>query len=427
MTWRGSRCIIGLQWGDEGKGKIVDMMAANATIVARFQGGNNAGHTVITQGRKVVLHLVPSGILQPHTHCLIGAGVVLNCTALAQEINTLNNSGLRLAERLSVDLNCPLIMPHHIALDQAREERGAGLGTTKRGIGPAHEDRIARRAVRLGEVLADQHREGIATSIAVANRELQALQARSLDPNEVIEQVSESAARIVPYAGDVAAILIAANKRDEAILLEGAQGALLDIDQGTYPHVTSSGCLASAAPAGLGVDLQPEVIGIAKAYVTRVGRGIMPTEADGQQADHLRVIGKERGATTQRLRRVGWLDLPALRHALLVNGCRRMILTKIDVMAELEEVRLCIAYRHKGNLIERLQPAGNFLAQCEPVYETLAGWPKIPPTATALPAAATSYLNRIEELTGAKIDLVSIGSDREANIIPQNPEMVLAR
>ncbi|MCY4324754.1 MAG: adenylosuccinate synthetase, partial [Betaproteobacteria bacterium] len=287
--------VVGLQWGDEGKGKLVDWLAAKAQHVARFQGGNNAGHTLVIDGQRIILHLIPSGIMQPDTHCYIGPGVVLDCRELDEEIGRLAANKIAVAGRLAISPGCPLIMRHHIELDRVRETSNR-IGTTLRGIGPAHEDRIARRAVRLRDVLAGRHAPLVAACVEHANRELVALGAAALDAGAVADEAAESAGRIAEHALDVAGALGSACRRGERILLEGSQGALLDIDQGTYPHVTSSNCIAAASAAGLGVDLRPEPFGIVKAYATRVGNGVFPTEISGAAAAALQAAGEEVGA-----------------------------------------------------------------------------------------------------------------------------------
>ena len=411
--------VVGLQWGDEGKGKIVDWLAAGAEHVARFQGGNNAGHTVVIDGRRTVLHLIPSGIMQPETSCYIGPGVVLDCQALHQEIGMLQESGIEVAGRLAVSPGCPLILGHHIELDRAREASGR-IGTTLRGIGPAHEDRVARRAVRLRDVLAGSHKPIVRESVEHANRELAALGAQPLSAGEVADAASKAGERIAGHAADVAGALIAAGRRGERVLLEGSQGALLDVDQGTYPHVTSSNCIAAAAAAGLGVDLRPEPIGIVKAYATRVGNGVFPTELSGAAAEALQAAGDEVGATTGRRRRVGWLDIPALQHALAINGCRRMVMTKLDVLAGQAKVKVCTAYRRGERLHNFMIPDSNWLDGCKPVYEELDGWESAG-AAEDVGEQARAYIGFIEQQTQAKVDVVSIGAERDANIVYRHP------
>lgn len=413
-------CVIGLQWGDEGKGKVVDWLAAHADFVARFQGGNNAGHTTVVAGKKRVLHLVPSGILHSRTHCLIGPGVVLDCDELAAETERLVRSGVQMAGRLTVSTQCALIMPHHIALDKAREAGAARLGTTKRGVGPAHESKVARRAVRLGDVLAGKHAALVERDVAVANLELAELNEPAFDAPDLSRQVFASATKVAKHAGDVADLLAQAAGRGATILVEGSQGALLDIDQGTYPHVTAASCLAAAAAPGLGIDLRPDVLGVTKAYTTRVGGGAFPTETGGKEEKHMRTLGAEFGSTTGRNRRIGWLDIPALRHALLVNGCNRMAVTKLDVLSGLAEVRLCVAYLRNGERCERLVPDSRMLSDCEPVYENHPGWSG-DLLCGSLPAAAEAYLARIEKLTGAAVDVISVGPERDANIVRRHP------
>ena len=411
--------VVGLQWGDEGKGKLVDWLAADAGHVARFQGGNNAGHTLVIDGHRIVLHLIPSGIMQPDTSCYIGPGVVLDCQALHQEIRMLEENHTAVAGRLAVSPGCPLILRHHIELDRVRESSNR-IGTTLRGIGPVHEDRIARRAVRLRDVLAGKHAPMVKACVEHANRELAAGGGQPLAADEIAEEARQAAGSIAEHAADVAGVLAAAGRRGERILLEGSQGALLDVDQGTYPHVTSSNCIAAAAAPGLGVDLRPEPFGILKAYATRVGNGVFPTELSGKQASALQEAGEEVGATTGRKRRVGWLDIPALRHALTINGCRRMALTKIDVLSGEKSVMVCTAYRHGGRLHEIMIPDSSWLGECEPVYEQLEGWESACEQGKVTDAAR-AYIRFIEQHTGAHIDVVSIGARRDANIVYRHP------
>ena len=419
MTETSCIAVIGLQWGDEGKGKVVDWLATNAQHVARFQGGNNAGHTLVINGRKIVLHLVPAGIMQPETRCYIGPGVVLECKALHQEIRMLEDSDTKVAGRLAISPGCPLILRHHIELDRVREKNNQ-IGTTLRGIGPAHEDRIARRAVRLRNVLVGNHAPIVKASVEHANREIVALGAQPLDSEDVADEARQAVELIAEHAADVASPLIAARRRGDLILLEGAQGALLDVDQGTYPHVTSSNCIAATAASGLGVDLRPEPIGIAKVYATRVGNGVFPTELSGAQAKALQVAGNEIGATTGRKRRIGWLDIPALRHALAINGCQRMILTKIDVMACQKQVKICTAYRRDGQLHDFMIPDSDWLDGCKPVYEKMDGWEK-PESPDEISAPIRSYIRFIEQQTEARIDVLSFGAERSANIVYRHP------
>ncbi|MBF2734504.1 MAG: adenylosuccinate synthase [Betaproteobacteria bacterium AqS2] len=413
------RALVGLQWGDEGKGKLIDWLAAEARHVARFQGGHNAGHTVVVEGRKFVLHLLPSGVINEGCRCYIGQGVALDLAALLEEIEILRQGGVDCAGRLAVSPHCALVMPHHVQLDAAREQQAAGkIGTTLRGIGPAQEDRAARCAVRLGDVLAGAAR--IEASVAKANCQLAGLHgAPAADAAAIAAEIAKLAEQVKPYVADVPAELEAAAGRGEAILLEGAQGALLDIEQGSYPFVTSSSCLASGSAPGLGIDLRPEVIGVAKAYVTRVGMGALPTRIEGKEAEFLVEQGAEFGATTSRRRDVGWLDIPALRHALRLNACGSIALTKLDVLGLLERVKVCVAYRLDGERLASWPPSDRMLQRCEPEWIELPGWGALPDKVEAydeLPAACRDYVAKIEELAGARVEIVSCGPERGATL-----------
>ena len=415
------RALVGLQWGDEGKGKLIDWLAAEARHVARFQGGHNAGHTVVVEDRRFVLHLLPSGVINDGCRCYIGQGVALDLAALLEEIETLRAGGVDCAGRLAVSPHCALVMPHHVKLDEARERQAAGrIGTTLRGIGPAQEDRAARCAVRLGDVLAGDGAARIEASVARANCQLRGMYGEpELDAAAIGAATEALAARVKPCVADVAAELEEAARRGEPILLEGAQGALLDIEQGSYPFVTSSSCLASGSAPGLGVDLRPEVVGVAKAYVTRVGMGALPTRIEGDAADFLVERGGEFGATTARRRDVGWLDIPALRHALRVNACGRIALTKLDVLGLLDRIKVCVAYRLDGAQLDSWPPSDRMLRRCEPEWIELPGWGELPERVAAyeeLPAACRDYVARVEELAGARVAIVSCGQERGATL-----------
>lgn len=419
MTGEPCTAAVGLQWGDEGKGKIIDWLAGDAKHVARFQGGNNAGHTVVAGGEKTVLHLIPSGILRERCRCHIGQGVVLDMQALLEEADMLEKAGIDVAGRLSVSGGCALVLPHHVALDEARESGSAAIGTTKRGIGPAHEDRAGRRALRLSDVIGGGYEEKLAASLRHANCELAHLHGREpVDPESVREWIDGKASRVAPLVADVAAELRRARDRGEKILLEASQGALLDVEQGSYPFVTSSSCIASAGAGGLGVDLRPKVIGIAKAYATRVGLGAFPTEIGGDAAETLVEKGEEFGATTARQRRVGWLDVPALRHALAVNGCKEIALTKLDVLGLLDTVKVCVGYARDGKALGSW-PAGNDeLERCEPEYVEMEGWGRMPEVAGAgdIPEACARYVEKVSELCGARVSILSLGPERAATM-----------
>ena len=413
------RALVGLQWGDEGKGKLSDWLAADARHVARFQGGHNAGHTVVVDGRKFALHLVPSGIINDSSNCYIGQGAVLDMAALLAEIDTLRQEGIDCAGRLFISPQCALVMPHHVLLDQARERQASGkVGSTQRGIGPAQEDKTGRCAVRLGDVLDNEYAERLQTSVAKANCQLSGLYgADKADAGKIGPELEKLAEQLRPYVADVTGMLLQAHAKRESILLEGAQGALLDIEQGSYPFVTSSSCIAAAGAAGIGADLRPEVIGVAKAYTTRVGLGSFPTKLSGADADLLIKEGGEFGATTARQRDVGWLDIPALRHALRLNACKLLAITKLDVLGLLKTVKICTGYRLDGKQLESWTPNDRMLARCEPEYLELPGWGELsgPVSSRAeLPSACQDYLRTVEDLTGARIAIVSYGQEREA-------------
>lgn len=427
-----SRCVvvIGLQWGDEGKGKVVDLLTDRAAVVARFQGGHNAGHTLVVNGEKTVLHLVPSGILRDGIVCVIGHGVVVSPAALLEEIDMLAARGVPAHERLRVSEACPLILPYHMALDVARERaRGnTPIGTTGRGIGPAYEDKISRRALRLGDLL-DEDGFGVKLQEVLEYHNF-ALEhyykTDTLDFARVRDDALATAQRIRPLAGDVPAIVAAARRRGEGLLLEGAQGALLDIDQGTYPYVTSSNTTAGSAATGLGVGPRDidYVLGIVKAYTTRVGSGPFPTELFDEVGKHLGKSGNEFGATTGRARRCGWIDVVALRRVIEVNSVSGLCITKLDVLDDLEHIKLCVGYRLDGK--ERHTPPvdSEALARCEPMYEQMPGWKSSTvglSSVEALPPAAQRYLERLEALVGAPVDIISTGPDRCETIIARHP------
>lgn len=422
--------IIGTQWGDEGKGKVVDWLTERAAGVVRFQGGHNAGHTLVIGGRKQVLRLIPSGMLRPGVRCYIGNGVVLSPQALLQEIDELEAAGVDAGSRLRVSNACTLILPYHVALDRAREaKRGdAKIGTTGRGIGPAYEDKVARRALRAADLLApERFRTRVAEVLDLHNFMLKHyLGAEPLDPAQVADEALALAPRLAPMLTDVPAELAAAMSGGQSLLFEGAQGALLDVDHGTYPYVTSSNCVAGAAAAGAGVAPSSlhYVLGIVKAYTTRVGSGPFPTELQDDVGRHLAQVGKEFGSVTGRPRRCGWFDAPALKRSIELNGIGGLAVMKLDVLDGLETVRLCTAYRRGNELLSMLPAGADALAECEPVYEDLPGWT----TSTVgvrswaeLPVNAQRYLQRLSEVAGAPIDMVSTSPDRLDTIVLRDP------
>ena len=422
--------VIGTQWGDEGKGKIVDLLTDQASTVVRFQGGHNAGHTLVIDGVKTVLHLIPSGILRDNVKCLIGNGVVLSPEALLQELAQLEASGVPARERIVISDSCPLILPYHIALDQARENaRGnKAIGTTGRGIGPCYEDKVARRGIRVGEMLNQQHfAERLAEVLEYHNFSLEHyFKVAPLDYQQTLDQALSQAEEMRDMVGDVTAILHQLIEQGASIMFEGAQGALLDIDHGTYPYVTSSTTTSGGAASGTGVGIGDieYIVGIVKAYSTRVGAGPFPTELDDACGQHMGERGHEFGATTGRKRRCGWLDLVALKRSLKINSVNGLCITKLDVLDGLETLKLAVGYRYRGDEIT-LPPAGaENLAECEPVYIELPGWQESTVGLKIwddLPATAIDYLKKIEEICQVSIDIVSTGPDRTETIVLNHP------
>lgn len=427
-----SRCvvIIGLQWGDEGKGKVVDLLTDRAAVVARFQGGHNAGHTLVVDGEKTVLHLIPSGILRDDVICVIGHGVVLSPSALIEEMDMLTARGVPVGERLRVSEACPLILPYHTALDAARERArgGEAIGTTGRGIGPAYEDKVSRRALRLSDLLdTERFTSKLEEVLEYHNFTLKHyFKSDPLDFEKIRDDGLAAGERIRPLVDDVPQVLAGARREGKGLLLEGAQGALLDIDQGTFPYVTSSNTTAGSAATGSGLGPRDidYVLGIVKAYTTRVGAGPFPTELFDAVGRHLGECGKEFGATTGRARRCGWIDVVGLRRAVQVNSVSGLCITKLDVLDTLERIKLCVAYRLDGQELDVPPVDSEALARCEPVYEEMPGW--MTGTAAlksthALPDAARAYLKRLESHVGAPVDIISTGPDRSATIINRHP------
>ena len=422
--------VLGTQWGDEGKGKIVDLLTDQASAVVRFQGGHNAGHTLVIDGEKTVLHLIPSGILREHVQCLIGNGVVLSPEALLTEMAGLEAKGIPVRERLKISPACPLILPYHVALDQAREARrgDAKIGTTGRGIGPAYEDKAARRGLRLGD-LRDQHRfaRKLKEVMEYHNFALEHYyHAEPLDYDKVLADTLAMREQLLPMIADVTAILHECRKTDAKIMFEGAQGSLLDIDHGTYPYVTSSNTTAggTATGSGFGPLYLDYVLGITKAYTTRVGSGPFPTELFDTTGEHLASRGHEFGATTGRPRRCGWFDAVALRNAVNINSVSGICLTKLDVLDGLETIQICIGYACKDG-----KPVPNPVDSDDyeglyPVYEEVPGWSESTlgaKTLEELPQAARDYIKKIEEVVGAPIDIISTGPDRVETIVLRHP------
>ncbi|KOF53607.1 adenylosuccinate synthetase [Achromobacter sp. DMS1] len=422
--------VIGTQWGDEGKGKIVDWLAESVQGVVRFQGGHNAGHTLWINGKKTILRLIPSGIMHPGVTCYIGNGVVLSPEALLKEIEELEAAGLDVRSRLQISEICPLILPYHVAVDKAREARKgeAKIGTTGRGIGPAYEDKVARRAIRVQDLFNPSlFDEKLAELLDYHNFVLtKYLGAEAVSASEVRDQAMALAPAIAPMVKDVSSNLYALQQEGKRLLFEGAQGALLDVDHGTYPYVTSSNCVAGAASAGAGVGPQSldYVLGITKAYTTRVGSGPFPTELVDEIGTRLATIGKEFGSVTGRPRRCGWFDGAALKRSVRLNGISGLCITKLDVLDGLETIQLGVGYRVNGEFRDVLPYGAHAVAQAEPVLEELPGWSESTVGITEygkLPQAARRYLERVAEVCGVPIDLVSTGPDRNETIVLCHP------
>ncbi|GAB3275213.1 adenylosuccinate synthase [Parahaliea aestuarii] len=422
--------VLGTQWGDEGKGKIVDLLTDQASAVVRFQGGHNAGHTLVIDGKKTVLHLIPSGILRDHVQCLIGNGVVLSPEALLKEIGELEANGVPVRERLRISPACPLILPYHVALDQAREARRGEekIGTTGRGIGPAYEDKAARRGLRLGD-LQDEARfaRKLREVMDFHNFQLEHYyKVEPLDVDKVLADTLAMGGQLLPMMADVTAILHEYRKTSARIMFEGAQGSLLDIDHGTYPFVTSSNTTAggTATGSGFGPLYLDYVLGITKAYTTRVGSGPFPTELFDATGARLAERGHEFGATTGRPRRCGWFDAVALRNAVNINSVSGLCLTKLDVLDGLESIQICVGYADvDGNPVPNPVDSDDYEGLV-PVYEVVPGWQESTLGAKSLdelPQAAVDYIHKIEEVVGAPIDIISTGPDRVETIVLRHP------
>ena len=429
--------VVGTQWGDEGKGKVVDWLTDHAQGVVRFQGGHNAGHTLVIKGIKTALQLIPSGIMRDDVPCYIGNGVVVDPVHLLAEIERLEKIGVEVRSRLFVSESCPLILPFHVAVDKAREalreSSGAGkIGTTGKGIGPAYEDKVARRALRVQDL---KHPERFAAKL----RELLALhnfalagylQGEVLEFQPIFDQAMLVAEQIRPMMADVGYRIHNASQSGANILFEGAQGTLLDIDHGTYPYVTSSNCVAgnAAAGAGVGPGLLHYILGITKAYTTRVGSGPFPTELDmdtvGTVGHHLSTVGQERGTVTGRPRRCGWLDAAALKRSMIINGISGLCITKLDVLDGLAEIKVCVGYQLHGQNIDILPLDADDISACEPIFEVFPGWTDSSFGITQwdlLPVNARAYLERVQALIGVPIDMVSTGPDRDHTILLRHP------
>jgi adenylosuccinate synthase len=417
--------VLGAQWGDEGKGKIVDLLTPSFDLVARYQGGHNAGHTVYVRGTKFVLRLIPSGILHPNVTCIIGNGVVVDLQALLAEVDELTSAGVAVDGRLLISDKAHLILPYHRDLDLLSEARRGErkIGTTSRGIGPAYEDKIARRGIRVGDLADPQALEhDIRDNVMARNR---LVQDTTMDWRVVLDQLLTLGVRVRPWARDVSLLLCDAMRRGKTILFEGAQGTLLDIDHGTYPYVTSSNASIGGVCTGLGIGprLIGGVLGVAKAYTTRVGEGPLPTELTGEMGNRLRESGHEYGAVTGRPRRCGWYDAVAIRYSVRINGLDALALTKLDVLDGVETIDICTAYRCGGRTLTDLPSDGARLAACEPIYETSPGWSA--PTKGVrrfeeLPSEARAYVARLEEVSGVPVAIISTGSERDDTIIRHN-------
>jgi adenylosuccinate synthase len=417
--------VVGLQWGDEGKGKIVDFLSEKADVVARYQGGHNAGHTVVINKEKFILHLIPSGILYKGKTCLIGNGVVVDPAALIEEINGLKERGVEISN-LFLSKNAHLIMPYHIALDKENEKlRGSkNIGTTGRGIGPCYGDKIGRVGIRVADLLQPSvFKEKLRANLFHINFLLENLYKTSrFDVEKIYDEYMGYAEKLAVYIADTDIIVNKTISEKGNVLFEGAQGTLLDIDHGTYPYVTSSNAISGGACTGLGVGPTKisRVLGIVKAYTTRVGSGPFPTEIKDALGDHLRERGGEYGATTGRPRRCGWLDMVGLRHAVRINGTTGIVITKLDILDGLDTIKICTSYRHNGKVYEEFPKETNIFEECEPVYEEVAGWT----TSTLgikdfnrLPRAAKSYIRKIEKLLGVKVHIISTGQRRDELVL----------
>jgi adenylosuccinate synthase len=424
--------VVGTQWGDEGKGKIVDLYTERADVVARFQGGNNAGHTLVVRGRKTILHLIPSGILHDHKICIIGNGVVFDPKVFLQEVDELNEGGLfPSSTRLYISEKAHVIMPYHRSIDQAREARNAGkkIGTTGRGIGPAYEDKVARTGIRMGDLYeTDLFREKLRQSLEEKNFLLKHyFAAEPLNAEAIADEYLAFAEKIKPYVADTSLILDREIKKGKKVLFEGAQGCHLDIDHGTYPYVTSSNTVSGNASCGSGIGpgAISAVVGICKAYTTRVGEGPFPTELKDGVGEHLQKVGQEFGATTGRKRRCGWLDMVLVRQAVRVSGIAWLAITKLDVLTGLDKLKICVGYKSaQGEFAEAAPASMKVFSSCVPVYEECDGWKEDIAGAqkiSDLPANAQKYLQRLKELSGADLALVSVGAGREETIQMENP------
>lgn len=419
--------VVGAQWGDEGKGKVIDLLTDHADAVVRFQGGHNAGHTLVINGEIIKLHLIPSGILHADVHCIIGNGVVLSPVALMDEINELEKNNISVRNRLHISNACPLILPYHVAVDHAREKNlgTTAIGTTRRGIGPAYEDKVARRAIKLIDLFDEEiFKKKLQEVVKYYNFLLKNLyKVQEVDYHQILDEILPLVEQLQPMAKDTATLLNELRLQNKKILFEGAQGILLDVDFGTYPYVTSSNTTVGAVTTGSGFGplYLDYILGVAKAYTTRVGSGPFPTELiDDEVGNYLAAQGRELGTTTGRKRRCGWFDAVAVRRAVEINSISGLCVTKLDVLDGLEEIKVCVAYCYKDQELTTFPTNSEMLEKCEPVYEVLPGWSE----STAqindykkLPQNAKNYLDFIAAKVGAPVDIVSTGPDRNAAII----------
>ncbi len=421
----GAIVVVGAQWGDEGKGKIVDIYSQQADVIVRYAGGANAGHTLVVDGQKIVFHLIPSGALNPRTQCVLGQGTVIDPAVFVAELAELKKRNLFQPERFHISNRAHVVLPQHMLVDSLRDGRKGSLGTTKRGIGPAYEDKAARRGVRMGDLLSREKLEAkIHANLDEWRPVIDSMGGTAPDPTEIIERYLELGRELAPLIGEAASIVQNAIVSGQRVLLEGAQGAMLDVDSGTYPFVTSSATVAGGASTGTGIGPTAisAVVGITKAYTTRVGAGPFPTEMLGEEGEALREAGGEFGATTGRPRRCGWLDIPALRHATRINGLSGLAIMKVDVLTGMEEIRVCVAYEKNGKRIDEV-PYDD-LEEVTPIYESFPGWKEPVAGCRALhelPKNALRYVCAIEDMVGCKAWLVSVGADREHTIVVQNP------
>ncbi len=420
--------IVGAQWGDEGKGKVVDLYTEHADLVVRYGGGANAGHTLVVDGKKLITHLIPSGVLHPGKLCVLGAGMVVDPRTLIEEIDACKAQGLLADDRdLVIAERAYVIFPFHRDIDGLREAGAGAIGTTRRGIGPAYEAKVARRGIRMGDLVRPERlRALVQQNLDELNPYIERKGGKAHDPQAVTDEALAHGARLAGYLGETGRVVHDAIRQGKTVMFEGAQGALLDVDHGTYPYVTSSSTIAGGActGAGIGPTQIDAVVGIAKAYATRVGGGPFPTELTGPAGDRLRETGAEFGATTGRPRRCGWLDIPALRLAVRINGMTGLALTKLDVLSGTRPLPVCVAYKLDGRTLEELPLDADDIARAEPVYETFDGWAESVRAARDLddlPAGARRYLSRIEDLLGVPLCLVSVGPGRAETIVLKNP------